>query len=90
MIVTPVRGELKPIITYGLSLSGFYFHRPSHWGDTRILPYAQGFGSGGEVDFRESLSALGQAILEPAHYGNRPDIAALIAAEEAAEAAASE
>jgi hypothetical protein len=36
------------------------------------------------------VSALGQAILEPAHYGNRPDIAALIAAEEAAEAAASE
>ena len=32
--------------------------------------------------FRGDMSPLGQAILEPAHLGNRPDIAALLAEEE--------
>ena len=32
--------------------------------------------------FRGGMSPLGQAILEPAHLGNRPDIAALLAEEE--------
>jgi ectoine hydroxylase-related dioxygenase (phytanoyl-CoA dioxygenase family) len=63
----------------------------SHQRRTLLYRFAaQGFAKGGAVDFRESMTALGQAILEPAHYGTRPDIAALIAAEEAAETAASE
>ena len=32
--------------------------------------------------FRSELSPLGQAILEPPGYGNRPDIATLVAQEE--------
>ncbi len=32
--------------------------------------------------FYEEMSPLGKAILEPAHYGNRPDIAALLRQEE--------
>ena len=37
-IVTPVRGELKTIRPYGLSVSGFYFQRPCHWGGNRVFP----------------------------------------------------
>ena len=36
----------------------------------------------------ESLSPLGKAIMEPPHQGSRPDLAALIAKEEAEEAEA--
>ena len=32
--------------------------------------------------FYEEMSPLGKAILEPPHYGNRPDIAALLLEEE--------
>ena len=40
-IVTPVRGQLKTNRTYGLFVSEFYFLKPPHWGDNRILPDLQ-------------------------------------------------
>ena len=36
--------------------------------------------------FYDQMTPLGQAILEPAHLGNRPDILGLLLAEEAAAA----
>ena len=62
----------------------------SHQRRTLLYRFAaQGFAKGGEGmgEFRDSFSPLGQAILEPGHFGNRPDIAALVAEEEELEAA---
>ena len=62
----------------------------SHQRRTLLYRYAaQGFASNdeGTWEFRDSLSHLGQAILEPGNFGNRPDIATLVAEEEELEAA---
>lgn len=63
----------------------------SHQRRTLLYRFAaQGFTSGYRVapPWAESLSPLGKAIMEPPHQGSRPDLAALIAEEEAEEAEA--
>ena len=52
-----------------------------HQRRTLLYRYAaRGFSSGSndKPQFYDQMSPLAQAILEPAHYGNRPDIALLL------------
>ena len=60
-----------------------------HQRRTLLYRYAErGFSSGGSnnvldyAPFYQEMTPLGKAILEPAHYGSRPDIAALLRQEE--------
>ena len=64
----------------------------AHQRRTLLYRYAErGFSAGSNdiadyAPFYDSMSPLAQAILEPAHYNNRPGIADLLAEQEGASA----